>query len=383
MEVSVILPCLNEVETVGECVRQARAWLDGAGIEGEVIVVDNGSTDGSQEAAIAAGATLIAEPRRGKGHAVATGIAASRGAAIILADSDGTYDLRDLDSLLRPLREGVDMVGGNRLAGPMEAGAMPWLHRHVGNPLFTTLIGLITGQRYGDCLTGLRAFTREAWEQMSPRATGFELESEICLRAGRRRLKIVEVPAPYGARRVQSKLRALTHGWEIAKFIILDSADIIFFAPAAFALILGIISLAIGALATTGVDVGSSRWQPVFAGGILVPGATALMSLGITAKWLAWRRGIAEPGWLHFVINGTRPVFEMLLAAGITVLIAGLALDGFLLFRWSTNNPPPLPLGLGAIAQAMVVAGLNLIVAALLVGVLRMASASDDQRARD
>jgi glycosyltransferase involved in cell wall biosynthesis len=383
VEVSVILPCLNEVETVGECVRQARSWLEAAGLAGEVIVVDNGSTDGSQGAAHDARAKVVVEPRRGKGHAVATGIAVSSGAVIVLADSDGTYDLRDLDSLIAPLRQGVDMVGGNRLAGAMEAGAMPWLHRHVGNPLFTALIGLITGQRFGDCLTGLRAFTRDAWERMAPQATGFELESEICLRAGRRRLRIAEVPAPYGARRVQSKLRALTHGWEIAKFIILDSADIIFFAPAAIAFILGVISLAIGTLATSGVDIGSSRWQPVFAGGILIPAATALMTLGVTAKWLAWRRGIADAGWLTGALQGTRPVFEILLFLGIALLAGGLALDGFLLFRWNTNNPPPLPLGLGAIAQSMVVAGLNLIVTALLFGVLRLSSPPSDGRAND
>jgi hypothetical protein len=251
---------------------------------------------------------------------------------------------------------------------------MPWLHRHVGNPLFSRLIATITGVPFGDCLSGLRAFRREAWERMAPQATGFELESEICLRAGRRRLRSVEVPVPYAARRTQSKLRALTHGWEIAKFIVLDSADLIFFAPAVFALVLGVVSLGVGALATNGVDVGTSRWQPVFAGGILIPGATALMTLGLAAKWLAWRRGIGEPGWLVSAVSGRLPAFELLLFGGIAVLLGGLVLDGFLLFRWSTNDPPPLPLGLGAIAQAMVVTGLNLMVAALLLGVLRVST---------
>lgn len=374
VEVSVVLPCLNEARTVAGCVADALAWFDASGTRGEVIVVDNGSTDGSARLAAEAGAKVLLEPKRGKGHAVARGIAEAGGSIIVMADSDGTYDLAHLDDLVGPVSQGFDMVTGNRLAGEMEPGSMPWLHRHVGNPLFSGLIGLITRQRFGDCLSGLRAFRREAWERMSPHATGFELESEICLRAGRRHLRLTEVPVTYAAREAQSKLRAVTHGWEIAKFIVLDSADLIFFAPAVLALALGIFSLAVGAFASEGVDVGSSRWQPVFAGGILVPGATALMTLGLAAKWLAWRRGIGEPGWLVRAVTGSVPAFEVLLFGGMAVLIAGLVLDGFLLYRWKINEPLSLALGLGAIAQVMVVTGLNLMVAALLMGVLRVSS---------
>ena len=377
VEVTILLPCLNESRTVGRCVREALAWLAASGTKGEVIVVDNGSSDDSVVLASEAGARVVVERERGKGHAVAAGIAAAGGSIVVLADSDGTYDLEHLDALVDPLRDGYDMVTGNRLAGEMESGSMPWLHRHVGNPVFSGLIGLITRQRFGDCLSGLRAFRREAWERMAPQATGFELESEICLRAGRRGLRLAEVPVPYAARQAQSKLRALTHGWEIARFIVLDSADIIFFVPALFALVLGIISLTVGTIATHGVEVGTSRWQPVFAGGILIPGATALMTLGLAAKWLAWRRGISPPGRLVRAVTGSLPAFEILLFGGIVILLAGLGLDGFLLFRWSTDNPPPLPLGLGAVAQAMVVTGLNMMVAALLLGVLRMASEGD------
>jgi hypothetical protein len=378
-EVTVLLPCLNEARTVAGCVRDARKWLAESGTRGEVLVVDNGSTDGSPRLAEEAGARVVIEPKRGKGNAVASGIAAAAGAIIVLADSDGTYDLAHLDALVDPVRAGCDMVTGNRLAGEMEAGSMPWLHRHVGNPLFSGLIGLIARQRFGDSLSGLRAFRREAWLRMAPQASGFELESEICLRAGRQKLRLAEVPVPYAARQAQSKLRALTHGWQIARFIVLDSADIIFFAPAVFAFVLGVISLIVGVFATEGVEVGSSRWQPVFAGGILIPGATALMTLGLAAKWLAWRRGITTPGPVIGAVTSRLPAFELLLFGGIAVLAGGLVLDGFLLFRWSTDNPPPLPLGLGAIAQTMVVTGLNLMVAALLLGVLRMAAPADEQ----
>jgi hypothetical protein len=379
VEVTVLLPCLNEAETVSECVRQARAWLEASRTAGEVIVVDNGSTDGSPKLAEDAGARVFIESRKGKGNAVRRGIAEAKGHLIVLADSDGTYDLRNLDGIVQPLRDGYDMVTGNRLRGEMAKDAMPWLHRYVGNPLFSGVIGLITRRRFGDSLSGLRAFQREAWERMSPQSTGFELESEICLRAGRHGLKMTEVPVPYAPRQARSKLRAVTHGWQIGKFILLDSADIIFFAPAVFALALGLVSLVIGAIQASGVEVGSVRWQPVFAGGILVPGATALMTLGLAAKWLAWRRRLSGPGWLLRKVIASSAAFDLILFVGLAVLAVGLALDGFLLFRWSTNNPPPLPLGLGAIAQTLVVTGLNLIVAAFLLGVLRASSSESDQ----
>lgn len=377
-EVSIVLPCLNEAATVAGCVSAALSWLEASGTRGEVLVIDNGSVDGSLELAEGAGARVVREAARGKGVAVATGILHARGAIIVLADSDGTYDLAVLDGLVQPIRDGLDMVTGNRLRGEMEPGSMPWLHRHVGNPLFSRMIGLITRQRFGDCLSGLRAFSRDAWERMGPQARGFELESEICLRAGRQKLRLAEVPVPYAARRAQSKLRALTHGWEIGRFILLDSADLIFFAPALVAFVLGVISLAVGVFAAHGVEAGSSRWQPVFAGGILIPAATALMTLGLAAKWLAWKRGIGGPGRVVSAVSGSIPAFEILLFGGIAVLLAGLGLDGFLLLRWWTNNPPPLPLGLGAIAQTMVVTGLNLMVAALLLGVLKVSWSSDE-----
>jgi glycosyltransferase involved in cell wall biosynthesis len=379
LEVTVLMPCLNEGETVSECVRQARAWLEASRTAGEVLVVDNGSTDDSTKLAEDAGARVIIEPKRGKGNAVRRGVAEANGRLIVLADSDGTYDLRNLDEMVQPLRDGYDMVTGNRLRGEMAKDAMPWLHRYVGNPLFSGVIGLITRRRFGDSLSGLRAFRREAWERMAPQSTGFELESEICLRAGRHRLRMTEVPVPYAPRQARSKLRAVTHGWQIGKFILLDSADIIFFVPAVFALVLGTISLVIGSIQPSGVEVGSVRWQPVFAGGILVPGATALMTLGLVAKWLAWRRRLSAPGWLLQKVIASSAAFDLLLFFGLAVLAVGLALDGFLLFRWSTNNPPPLPLGLGAIAQTLVVTGLNLIVAAFLLGVLKASSSESDQ----
>ncbi len=379
LDVSVIIPCLNEEATVGDCVTKARAWLSESGRTGEVIVVDNASTDGTAEAARAAGARVIAEPRRGKGNAFRTGVRGSRGQLIVMSDGDGTYDLSDLDPVVRPLEDGYDMVIGNRLQGEMEGRAMPWLHRRVGNPLFGALISVITRRTFGDVLSGLRSFTREAWETMSPAAVGFELESEICLRAGRNGMRVAEVPVPYGVRREPSKLRGLTHGWAIARFIILESADLIFIYPGLIAIVLGILSLATGVAYSDGVDVGSVSWQPVFAGGILVPGGISFLTLGIATKWLAWRRGVARSGRVVRALRDeSLPVGDYFLLSGVASLIAGVALDAYLLWTWASDDPVGLALGWGAVAQTLVVSGFSLIVAAVLIDVLRASQRSDE-----
>ncbi len=379
LDVSVIIPCLNEARTVGECVTQAQDWLAHSGMTGEVLVVDNASTDETAEVAAGAGARVIAEPRPGKGSAFQTGVRESRGRYIVMSDGDATYDLSDLGPLIEPLRQGYDMVIGNRLKGEMEEGSMPRLHRAIGNPMFNWLIRVITGQRMGDVLSGLRAFTREAWETMRPTSSGFELESEICLRAGRNKLRVTDVPVPYAVRREPSKLRGLTHGWAIARFIILESADLIFIYPGLLAVFLGIVSLIIGVAASDGVDVGTMQWQPVFAGGILVPGGIAFVTVGIAAKWLAWRRGVASAGrTVRLLAEGRVPVADYFLLAGGLALLAGVVLDVFLLGRWTAGDPPPLALGLGAVAQTLVVAGLNLVVAAVLIDVLRAQPRAED-----
>jgi hypothetical protein len=385
LDVSIIIPCLNEEKSVAECVRRAQGWLDGSGLSGEVIVVDNASTDGTADAARAAGARVLSEPHRGKGNAFRTGVDASRGRYLVMSDGDGTYDLSDLDAFVRPLQEGYDMVIGNRLKGAMERRSMPWLHRRIGNPFFNTLIGLIARQRFGDVLSGLRSFTREAWETMSPAAAGFELESEICLRAGRHHLRVADVPVPYGVRIEPSKLRGLTHGWAIARFIMLESADLLFIYPGLAAIVLGIISLAIGVAASGGVEVGSVRWQPVFAGGILVPGGVAFLTLGIAARWLAWRRGVARAGRVVSVLRDESvPIGDYFLLAGLGSLIGGLGLDAYLLFKWTiVDEEPGLALGLGAVAQTLVVAGLNLVVASMLIGVLRARERLPSARTRE
>lgn len=381
LDVSIIIPCLNEEKSIAECVTRARAWLAQSSMTGEVVVVDNNSTDRTTKVAREAGARVIFEQLRGKGNAFQTGMRDSRGRYIVMSDGDATYDLSQLDQMIEPLQEGYDMVIGNRLKGEMESKSMPWLHKYIGNPLFNALIGLITRQRMGDVLSGLRSFTREAWVTMAPVSTGFELESEMCLRAGRHHLKVKDVPISYAVRRAPSKLRGLTHGWAITRFIILESADLILIVPGLIGILLGVLALASSVAQTSGVDVGSVRWQPVFAGGILVPGGIAFITAGIAAKWLAWQRGVAKAGRVVGLLKDfNKPVGDWALLAGLGSLAGGVLLDVYLLWAWANGDTQSL--ALGAVAQTLMVSGLSLLVMAVLIGVLRgdaLAEASRDE----
>lgn len=368
--VSVVIPCLNEEQSVATCVRQALQGLASAGVDGEVIVADNGSTDRSQDLARASGARVVVEQRRGKGHATRTGIREARGDFIILADADGTYDLTQLKPLIDPLSEGYDMVVGNRLKGEMAANAMPRLHRYVGNPLIGGFISLVAGRRFGDCLSGLRAFRRGAWNRMSPRSPGFELETEVCLRAGRHRLKVRDVPVPYAARLVPSKLSGLRDGWRIVRFILIDSADRLFLAPGIASLVLGA-ALLIAGLLFSRFGLGSSRWEMVFIGSVLVPGAIAALVLGLATRWLHWQRGVVgDPGGFVRSLGEPRARrTELFFTIGGLCFLIGVGLNIWLLVDGEIDTPSPL--ALMAVAQALLISAVEIILGALLFGVLR------------
>src|SRR6185503_8846539 len=206
---------------------------------GEVVVVDNGSTDRSAEIASAAGARVIHERRRGYGQAYLRGFSEARGDYIVMGDADDTYDFSNLDPLVAPLANGADMVLGNRFSGGIASGAMPWAHRYLGSPIINAVIRLFFGTRIGDSQSGLRAFRRDAAERLGLRSTGMEMASEMIVSASRAGFKIVEVPAPYAVRRGESKLSTMRDGWRHLRYLLLAAPDFLFTLPGAVLIVLG------------------------------------------------------------------------------------------------------------------------------------------------
>ena len=345
--------------------RHARTWFERAGVRGEVIVVDNGSTDRSREEALRAGARVIEERRRGYGAAHRRGFEESRGEIIVMADADATYDLLQLDPLIEPLRQGYDMTVGNRM-GNMEPGAMSWSHRVIGTPAITFLLKMFTGSTIGDSQCGIRAFTREAFEKMELRSSGMELASEMVLKASRRGLKVAEQPVPYAVREGESKLNTIRDGWRHLRFLLLYTPKYLFLIPGALMLLAGLLALT----ATGGVTIGSLTWQPVFAGGALVIVGTNALMIGMASHMYAASRGlISEDGLTRFY--GKYGSLEALLGIAGLLLLIGLGLDGLIFYRWVSGNDLGLnTLSTAALAQSAVIVAANLALGGFLVALI-------------
>lgn len=242
-ELSIVLPCLNEEETLGDCIRKARAFLDQELISGEIIVADNGSTDGSFQIATEMGARLIRVEKRGYGAALMGGILAAKGQYVIMGDADDSYDFADLAPFLEKLREGYELVIGNRFQGGIKPGAMPFLHQYLGNPLLSFIGRLFFHTTVGDFHCGLRGFRTTAIIPLDLRTTGMEFASEMVVKASLYGLKIVEVPTvlyPDGRSR-RPHLRTWRDGWRHLRFLLLYSPRWLFLYPGIALLLFGLL----------------------------------------------------------------------------------------------------------------------------------------------
>lgn len=365
LDITIVMPCLDEEEGVGICVRKALSWLERSGHSGEVIVVDNGSTDRSVEVASQAGARVIPESRRGYGRAYLTGLAATRSRYIVMGDADDTYDFSDLDALIRPLEEGVDLVIANRFKGGVAAGAMPWTHRYIGTPAINLLMNMFTGAKVGDSQSGFRAFTREAYQRMGLRSEGMEFASEMVVRSARGGLRITEVPMPYLPRVGETKLRTFRDGWRHLRYLLTTTPNVLFLAPGALLVVLGLLTSAFSLVSPGGLEAGSMTWQPVFASTIfLTVGANAVL-LGLISKRQAAKRGILPADrWTvswerHFSLEGALVVAAAMIAIGAVI-------DAFLLGAWLSDSDLSRGLQLGALAQSLLIVGANIVLVAFL-----------------
>jgi glycosyltransferase involved in cell wall biosynthesis len=353
------MPCLNEADGVGICVEKALRALAAMGVTGEVVVVDNGSTDGSAEIAARAGARVVHEQRRGYGSAYLRGFAEARGRYLVMGDADDTYDFLTIPDFVAPLREGkADMVIGSRLKGEILPGAMPWSHRWIGNPILSGMLRLLFRTRVSDSHCGMRAFTREAYDEMRLHTTGMEFASEIVVNSLRAGLKIHEIPITYHPRIGESKLSGVRDAWRHVRFMLMFSPSYLFQLPGL--LLMGIGAVLVGALAGGPVDAFGRTWDfhvLLFGALSLIMGYN-LVLFDTFAKAFSMGAGFARPG--QYLKRRLRLfTLERGLIVGGVLLLAGLGLEIKIVADW-------LRTGSGAL---MAVRGVTIGMTAMVLGV--------------
>jgi glycosyltransferase involved in cell wall biosynthesis len=297
VEVSIVMPCLNEAETLAKCIRHAQSAIAKGGFAAEIIVADNGSADGSQQIARDLGARVVDVPRKGYGSALIGGIDAAKGQFVVMGDADDSYDFEAIGPLIDKLREGYDLVVGNRFMGGIEPGAMPWSHRWIGNPVLTFISRVFFHAPVGDTHCGLRAFQKDAYEKMRLRATGMEFASEMVIKASLKGMRIVEVAVvlrPDGRSRAPH-LRTWRDGWRHLRFMLLFSPRWLFLYPG---LVLFAFGILLSALLIAGpLRIGAVRLDihTLLVAGFLSILGYQLVLFAVFTKIFAIRAGFHPP----------------------------------------------------------------------------------------
>jgi glycosyltransferase involved in cell wall biosynthesis len=367
IEVSVVIPCLNEAENIEQCVRRSQAALDEAGIAGEVIVADNDSHDGSAELAAAAGARVVHEPRRGYGSAYLAGFAAARGAYIVMLDADMTYPFQDIPRFVEELRGGAQLVMGDRMDN-IQPGAMHWMHRYIGNPLLSGTLNLFfrTGVRDAHC--GMRGFRRDVLPQLDLRATGMEFASEMVIRASKERLDIREFPITYAPRSGESKLSRFRDGWRHLRFLLVHSPTHLFIVPGAVVLLIGVL---ISLISLSQMPILGRAWNlhTLIAGELMAVVGVQIVALGLCAH-----------AYGTYFMNEKDPWFDRMrarfrlehgLMLGGAILMAGFIAGAVIVGIWIERGFGALSEErLAVTAAALVIIGLQIFFSSFLLSIL-------------
>ena len=330
VKVSVVIPCLNEAETIQECVRRARSALADAGLAGEVVVSDNASEDESARLAKDAGALVVHEPSRGYGSAYLAGFAAARGDYIVMADADLTYDFAEIPRFVERLEAGADMVIGDRMDS-IHPGAMPWLHRYVGNPVLTGILNLFFRTGVNDAHCGMRGLRRGVLERLDLRATGMEFASEMVIRASKLNLAIDQFPIEYHPRGGESKLSSFRDGWRHLRFLLVHSPTYLFLIPGAALTLLGSLILAMVALQ---VDIFGRAWDihTMIGGSLFTIVGIQVIALGFCAHtYGVYFMGENDPWFDRF--RGMLRLEHGLLLGGMLTLI-GAVVGAVIVVSW-------------------------------------------------
>jgi glycosyltransferase involved in cell wall biosynthesis len=365
--VSVVIPCLNEEDNIESCVRRALEAMAAAGIPGEVVVADNASEDRSAELARAAGARVVTEPRRGYGSAYLAGFAAARGRYLVMADADLTYDFAEIPRFVEQLDAGAELVMGDRMDN-IHPGAMPWLHRYVGNPVLTGVLNFFFRTGVSDAHCGMRALRRDVLPRLDLRTTGMEFASEMVIRASKEKLDIREFAIEYHPRGGESKLSSFRDGWRHLRFLLVHSPTHLFMLPGAILFALGaLVSLTV----LTQIDLLGRAWDlhAMVAGSLLLIVGTQVISLGLCAHAYGTYFMNEKDAWFDRMRARFR--LEHGLMLGGAVLLAGLALAAAIVIQWIDRGFGALSEErLAILAAALIIIGLQIFFSSFLLSIL-------------
>jgi glycosyltransferase involved in cell wall biosynthesis len=347
---SVVIPCLNEAETVGRCIDSAFDGMKAAGIVGEVVVVDNGSTDGSQRIAVERGARVVDEETKGYGSALRRGCDEALGSYILMGDADESYDFTQIQPFIDGLRDGADLVMGTRIKGSILPGAMPWKNRYIGNPISTGLLNRLFRSEITDVHCGMRAFTKDAYESLDLRTSGMEFASEMVIRAAMSGMTIAEVPITFrpDGRDRPPHLRPWRDGWRHLKTILVFSPTALFLVPGMTLLAIGLILMAAQLVAPSGEPLRFFGFRMDFhwaiLGSLLALVGYQIVLVNFFAKVYAVnQRRRQEDRLLRRALEVL--TLERVLLLGFLTTLAGASIDGVVAWRWLRTDFGPLVTG--------------------------------------
>lgn len=349
IDVSIIMPCLNEVRCLPHCIANAKEALAmmkaRLGVEGEILIADNGSTDGSQALAESLGARVVPVPVRGYGAALAGGAEAARGRYLVMGDSDGSYDFRDAVAMVEKLVQGADLCMGSRFKGEIRPGAMPWKNRYIGNPVLTGILNVLFRTGISDAHCGLRALTKACFERLRLSGTGMEFASEMVIKASLKGVRIAEVPATLSPdlRDRPPHLRPWRDGWRHLRYLFMLSPIWLFAVPAG---LLAAVSIGILAYASGALLVGTTQTSPIGNYWVILAGAMLAVAhlaglLAATSHVYGVREGYRLRTGLSQRIGSWISLESMLIVGGL-LIVTGLAILSFVLAYWSANRFAPI-----------------------------------------
>ena len=376
IEVSAVIPCLNEERTLAQCIEKAQRCLASLGVSGQVVVADNGSTDRSTEIALQLGAKVVQQPLKGYGAALMAGFEAADGELMVMADGDGSYDWEAIGPFIAKLREGYDLVLGNRYKGGIMRGAMPPLHRYLGNPVLSFLGRTVSRTPIGDFHCGMRALTKSAYRSMRLRTLGMEFATEMVVAAAKQGLRITEVPIVLypDARDRPPHLRSFRDGWRHLRFIMTCAPDYVYAAPGALLLLAGAllqVLLVAGPATVLGFKLGIHF---LALGCLLTLVGMNILFLGMLAKL-----AIAQM-YPNLVSRTARWLLDRFklewgLVGGVVLIFAGTAIDFAILVRWVGTAGGPLEETIHAafVATTVIVIGIGIVFGAFLLNLFLLA----------